>query len=148
MKNGRFVGRLAKEIVHFTPRLAPTSSARMRLHRPSFASVVQRCSVICLAAISNATAAGSFTGTIASQQAMGPGGGVFFLNLNGTSSQSPPSCATLKNRFVINPATDSGKAQIAVIVSALARGSTITIQGSGACDLWPDTESILWVLSN
>jgi hypothetical protein len=95
-----------------------------------------------------AFAAGYYSGAVVTVQAYGSNTNALFVNISGTVGQSPPSCATQNYRFVVSPATDAGKAQIAVILSALARGATVWIQGTGACDIWPDTESILLLTSN
>jgi hypothetical protein len=129
------------------PSLQPHLSRRLLL--------LKSCLLIYFSAVSfSASALGFYSGSIVSQQAQVTGTeatgitGAFFVYINGVSGQSPPACATSTGRFVVNSTIAAGQAQVAVILSALARGATVSIQGSGACDVWPDTETILWILSN
>ena len=126
------------------------SFARVRPHPLSIPNLVPKCLLICFAAISsNALAAGFYTGPVVYQQALATATtGVFYALINGVVGQTPPACATQTGRFAVNSTTDAGKAQIAIVLSALARGATVWIQGSGACDVWPDTETVLLVYSN
>jgi hypothetical protein len=127
----------------------------LRLHRSRRLLLLQSWALACFSAVSfSANALGFYSGSIVSQQAQVTGTeatgitGAFFVYINGVSGQSPPACATSTGRFVANSTIAAGQAQVAVILSALARGATVSIQGSGACDVWPDTETILWILSN
>jgi hypothetical protein len=62
---------------------------------------------------------------------------------------TPPSCPNYQNyRFVVNPSNASGQALLAIVLSAVARGASVGITGSGTCSIWPDTESILLLQSN
>jgi hypothetical protein len=129
-------------------RYAPNHVVPLPTRRSSYLSLARRCLLVCLAAVSgSASAAGAYTGTVASVLAFGNNTNAYFVYINGIGGQSPPSCVTQNNRFVISPATDAGKAQIASVLSALARGATVSIQGTGTCDIWPDTESILLLQS-
>jgi hypothetical protein len=93
---------------------------------------------------------GFYTGSALYQQAVSTGAttGTFLVYINGSVGSTPPACATQTNRFAMSVTTDVGKAQIAVVMSALARGATVWIQGSGVCDISPDTESALWIYTN
>lgn len=53
-----------------------------------------------------------------------------------------PVCATQTTRFVINAATNVGKAAIAAVINAHNSGKLINIGGNNTCNLWADTESI------
>ena len=71
--------------------------------------------------------------------------GVFFV-IFPTANLQPPSCASGQNtRFAVNPATDGGKALMAALLTAYAQKRPVSVQGSGACDIWPDTETILYI---
>jgi hypothetical protein len=74
------------------------------------------------------------------------GTGQFFVSVS-LPITGGPACATQTMRFVIDPTTDVGKAQIEVIMAAKRNGSAISILGSGFCKLWGDTETVLWVES-
>jgi hypothetical protein len=59
---------------------------------------------------------------------------VFFLvQVDGTRTNSP-SCAT-DARMAINPATNAGKAMLAMLLSAKAAGQTVILYGTGNCQL-------------
>jgi hypothetical protein len=76
--------------------------------------------------------------------------GTVFLYVD-TAPQSTPPCGTqtvASLRYAINESTTTGKAQLAIALSAIARGATIVVQGPGACTAWPDTEDIYWIRSN
>jgi hypothetical protein len=102
-----------------------------------------------LAMSSIACAAGSYSGTIASLEGAGEGNSAVFIGINGTVGGQPPTCAQAETtRFVINPSTPQGQALVAMALSAQARGANITIFGSGSCDIWGDTESVLYLVIN
>ncbi len=76
--------------------------------------------------------------------------GVVFVYVD-TPPQSAPSCATQtvgSLRYAVNESTTTGKVQLAIALSAISRGATILVQGSGACAAWGDTEDVLWIRSN
>lgn len=57
-----------------------------------------------------------------------------------------PTCATASDhQYAVNAATDSGKTVISTILSAQAQGLKIKVYGTGACDIWSDSESIYFV---
>jgi len=65
---------------------------------------------------------------------------VVYFNQNGTRT-GQPACAT-QNRWSINTTTAKGQAMLSVLLTAYASGKPISIQGTGDCRDWPDTESI------
>ncbi len=76
--------------------------------------------------------------------------GTVFIYVD-TAPQGAPSCGTQtvgSLRYGISESTATGKAQLAIALSAIARGATILLQGSGACTAWGDTEDIAWIRSN
>ncbi len=42
----------------------------------------------------------------------------------------------------------TAQAFLAIALSAIARGVTVSITGSGTCELWGDTESVVSLVSN
>ena len=103
-------------------------------------------SALAIGAVSHA--AGSYSGTVSSVQGYGESYSAVFVGLSGTITGTPPSCATQNTRFVISPSTPAGTALLAIVLSAVARGVPVTITGSATCELWGDTESILFLASN
>ena len=73
--------------------------------------------------------------------------GAFFVMLNKNPTNGA-SCATYGNvnaRFVTDPNSAVGQAIISTLLSAQATGRWVQIGGTGACDIWSDTETILYV---
>jgi hypothetical protein len=69
--------------------------------------------------------------------------GVYFVYVN--LPPGGPTCATYgqsSQRFATNPNTAAGMTIISTLLAALALGRNVEINGSGACDIWADTESI------
>ena len=83
-------------------------------------------------------------GTISEIIAFGDGGVVFF-NLSGARS-TLPTCngSTLPTRWAIDASTIAGQAKLAILLSAYGLGKKIQVFGTGACPLWPDTETAGW----
>ena len=111
---------------------------------------IARLSGLAVLAISSmASAAGSYSGTITSVEGTGEGNSAVFIGINGTVGGQPPTCAQAETtRFVVNPSTPQGQALVAMVLSAQARGASVTIFGSGSCDIWGDTESVLYLVIN
>ena len=84
------------------------------------------------------------TAYITAVTAQSYGTGQFFVSVSLPITGSP-ACATQAMRFVIDPTTDVGKAQIEVIMAAKRDGRPVSILGSGFCKLWGDTETVFWV---
>jgi hypothetical protein len=55
-----------------------------------------------------------------------------------------PACAT-NPRFSVNPATDVGKALLALLLAAQASGKTVQIWGTGSCDQMAGFESLSYM---
>ena len=72
---------------------------------------------------------------------------VAFFNSTGTRT-NPASCAGpgLQNRWAISLTTDAGKAILAAVMTAQARGKQVWINGTGTCSIWPDTESVDYII--
>lgn len=59
---------------------------------------------------------------------------------------SPPTCATQAIRWVIDVTTSQGQAMVAALLTAQSRGKRISIQGTGDCEVWGDTETVLYFI--
>lgn len=89
-----------------------------------------------LAATAAPALAGEAQGTIYFVQAghgYTPENVFFLVQVDGTRTNSP-SCAT-DTRMAINPATNAGKAMLAMLLSAKAAGQTVILYGTGNCQL-------------
>lgn len=89
-----------------------------------------------MGALSSTVNAGSVTGRIEFIQAgLGytPQNAYALVKVNG-APDNQPGCAT-DARFALNPATEAGKAFLALLMSAKAAGNTVTLVGTGACDV-------------
>lgn len=64
-----------------------------------------------------------------------------FFNQSG-SRTSTPTCHTAGTRWVINTGTPQGQAMAAALLTAYSLGKRISVQGTGNCSLWGDTESV------
>lgn len=70
-------------------------------------------------------------------------GKLFFVA--GTQN-SKPSCST--GAWAVDltgPNSTGGKAILAAIIAARASGRTVVVVGTGACDVWPDRETVSYV---
>ena len=93
--------------------------------------------------------AGSETGTVRFEygqvfsNASHPGYTFFFLD--GDTRVSAPGCASFAGgeRWVINNAWPAAKIQIAVLLSAKLSGQKVHVQGTGSCEAWGDTETVM-----
>lgn len=72
--------------------------------------------------------------------------GGFFVYLDQPVNGSSCGQTSTTRRYVIDETTAVGKMQIATILSAQARGASISVTGMGSCPLWPDTESVQYVV--
>jgi len=90
----------------------------------------------------NASSAGG--GSITQLQAP-PNGAVIFVH-SGTRT-APPACgAGYGTRWVIDASTLQGQSQLSVLLTAYSLHKSISIQGTGACDIWGDTETVQIIL--
>ena len=71
--------------------------------------------------------------------------GFTFFYLDGDTRFSAPGCASYAGgeRWVINNAWPAAKIQIAVLLSAKLSGKKVHAQGTGACEAWGDTETVM-----
>ena len=107
-----------------------------------FAAWRRSCGVMALAllavsapAVAGSSALGSITGVLPHSS-----GGLFFAQ-TGTRSAAP-SCATVIQRWVINVTTAEGQAMAAALLTAYMAHKRITVQGTGDCGVWADTETV------
>lgn len=70
--------------------------------------------------------------------------GLHYVTIEGVRS-SPPACATHDYFMIADEHSDSGKSQIAILLSAYMSGKSVHIEGTGTCTRWPDGEDILVV---
>ena len=93
--------------------------------------------------------AGTVTGaTISGVLASGTNGVFIYVNI---PPSGYPSCATSTAsayRFVVNLAQPGGASIVATALSAHATGTEVDIVGTGACDVWSDTETINYILEH
>lgn len=74
-----------------------------------------------------------------------PNGAVLFLL--SVPNISPPACNTSRNRFAINGTTTAGKLQVAGLVTAYASGKSVTVHGTHGCTVWPDSETVHYIVN-
>jgi hypothetical protein len=75
----------------------------------------------------------------------------FYIYVSVAPTGGTESCATQtvsSYRFVISPATSGANVVIATALAAHASGQAIDIYGTGACDVWPDTETINFIIAH
>lgn len=92
----------------------------------------------------NLSWAGGSIGTILQITHM-TAGVAFFDAAGGHPGQ--PACATL-SRWALNVTTPAGQSVLATLLMAYAQGKSVNFVGTGNCDVWPDSESIAYVVLN
>jgi hypothetical protein len=92
---------------------------------------------------SAANAGSAMAGGIVSNIIMQPGGQMFFDVA--TAHLSRPGCAT-SDRWAIDTSKPGGQAAAAGIITAFANKRPIGVQGTGACEIWADTESVAYFI--
>jgi hypothetical protein len=68
--------------------------------------------------------------------------GVVLVVTSGTRVGLPACATTQPNRFAIDVNTAGGRAQAAGLMMAYTAGKNVVIQGTGACNVYSDSESI------
>ena len=121
----------------------PLPAARVWTAKPSGGSRLRKFAILMLfltgfSAIAQPSWAGNQQGTIS--QITYSTGGIAYFTLSG-SPASMAGCATAQ-RWAIVVTAPAGQAALAILLSAQAQGKTINIAGTGACDVWPDSETI------
>ena len=69
------------------------------------------------------------------------GGKFFFTTDGGRTAQ--PGCST-SNRWVVDGGTAGGQVLVAGLLTAYAQHNQVSISGSGACNVWGDTEDLTY----
>jgi hypothetical protein len=78
---------------------------------------------------------------------------VGFIQLDPTTHQGAPSCATVKGRFALDLSTAMGKAAYATAMGVWLTGGNIQVTGaegpggSPNCSVWGDTETAYFVFA-
>ena len=75
----------------------------------------------------------------------------FYVYVSVAPTGGSDTCATqtvASYRFVINPTASGASVVIATALAAHAAGQTIDIYGTGACDVWPDTDTINFIIAH
>jgi hypothetical protein len=99
-------------------------------------------------AASSASAGSAGLGSVSYILPLSSGAGssqLMFFNISSLPS-GHPACATNTGRWVINVSTPAGQAMASLILTAYSLGKQITVQGTGACTDWPDTESVNYLV--
>lgn len=96
-----------------------------------------------LVASSAAHAGSALSGGLVSNIIMQPSGQMFFDVA--TAHLSRPACAT-SDRWSIDTSKPGGQAAAAVVLTAFSTKRPIGVQGSGACEVWADTESVSFLI--
>lgn len=99
---------------------------------------------LCLSALggsaaTSAYANGSGSGLVVGLNAEGPSGK---FSTSGGHPNAPP-CST--GRWAVDISTTQGQAMWATIMTAYAQKLAIAVGGTGACSVWPDSETVAWV---
>jgi len=81
--------------------------------------------------------------TMATRSTVTATGGALFINLPAGVTHASPSCGVPNNYRYAIKGTD--KQMIAQAMMAYAAGKTVDIYGTGDCEAWGDTESVLYV---
>lgn len=101
---------------------------------------------IFLSATNGALALGNSTGQV-TVPVIGATYGVFMFKAGTPAGQ--PACVQVPSQpWVLNVKTDGGKATYALLLSAQAQGKTVSVSGTGVCDVWGDRETVDAVMIN
>ncbi|MDQ1091374.1 hypothetical protein QE400_000787 [Xanthomonas sacchari] len=68
---------------------------------------------------------------------------VVFFTLDGPHTNAPACSST---PWSLSLTTNSGRAQYALLLSAVAQGKAVTVHGTGDCSAWGDRETAEYVL--
>ncbi len=71
-------------------------------------------------------------------------GGQVIFYVSGSRS-GMPSCATAGNRWAFSGNNGAGQVTMSIILIAYSSGKPLTIIGTGACDVWGDTETVSYI---
>ena len=68
--------------------------------------------------------------------------GAAFFNDSGTRTGSPSCASGNPVRWVLNDATPAGQGMLSMLLTAYSLGRSITVMGTGVCDLDSATETV------
>ncbi|MCW0367120.1 hypothetical protein NB699_002103 [Xanthomonas sacchari] len=68
--------------------------------------------------------------------------GMHYVVINGTPTQRPACAANTTYDMSKDEASDTGKAQLAMLLSACMAGKPVWIEGADACTRWGDGEDV------
>lgn len=89
--------------------------------------------------------AGEQTGTVKMDYGQHTSGstsaGLMFFVLQGAAKTGTPACNTYNSRWVINNNWPAARIQVAILITAITSGKTVTVRGSGDCSQWSDSET-------
>lgn len=97
--------------------------------------------LLALSLLPGAASASSVTGTIKDLSVRATDG-VHYVVINGTPTQRPSCAANTTYYMIKDEASDTGKAQLAMLLSAYMAGKPVWIEGAGACTRWGDGEDV------
>lgn len=100
---------------------------------------------LCLSCLSitPAHASAASAGTI--QNIIVNSSGIVFFYMTGTRT-TLPSCQTASaTRWSFDSSTSGGQAMLAALLSAYGLGKQITVNGTGTCSVWADTEATSYI---
>ena len=91
---------------------------------------------------SAACAAGSSAGPVTTVYAYSGDVAMFAAGTH----QGKPACSTAAEDWAFTLTTPTGKAMLALLISAQAQGKAVTVGGTGACSAWSDREAPLYIV--
>jgi hypothetical protein len=97
--------------------------------------------LVCVTIASGAIA-GTGSGRVEIEHVGGYGNIVFFFTDTHTDM---PACNTYRQRWVLSLSAPGGKEQYALLLAAQAAAKPVQVKGSGACNLWSDSENVFTV---
>lgn len=69
-----------------------------------------------------------------------------FITFTPGPRENIPECgAGYPNRYAIDASTPAGQSQLSNILTAFSAGLPVSIDGSGNCDVYPNTESAVYI---
>jgi hypothetical protein len=101
--------------------------------------------ILAISTITTLALAGEQTGIVRmdhGQYRAGPeSAGLTFFFVQGAAKINTPACNTYSDRWVINNSWPAAKIQIAILLSAITSGKTVTVRGQGECSEWANSET-------
>ena len=88
--------------------------------------------------------AGSGSGLV-ELEAVGEWNGMQLVFFFTSTHANKPSCNIYHQRWVLDLASERGKAQYSLLLAAQSSGKQVKVEGSGQCDVWYNSETVHWV---